>query len=31
MVSEISFANDSRNNSMMVEVPAYDVGIFRWE
>ena len=28
---EIPFANDSENSSITVEVPPYDVGIFRWQ
>ena len=28
---EIPFLNDSINKSIAVEIPAFDVGIFRWE
>jgi hypothetical protein len=28
---EIPFLHDNMNKSIAVEVPAYDVGIFRWE
>lgn len=28
---EVPFLRDSMNKSIVVEVPAYDVGIFRWE